>query len=73
MARLGHSSIRAATIYPHAIRDRDKAIDRALGELASKADGKRSGPRLAQNPAAMFQTFEKIGLPAERTTAIETA
>jgi integrase len=31
MARLGHSSTRAALIYQHASRDRDQAIARALG------------------------------------------
>ena len=33
MARLGHSSTRAALIYQHATRDRDQAIAVALGEL----------------------------------------
>jgi len=33
MARLGHSSPRAALIYQHATRDRDQAIARALGGL----------------------------------------
>ena len=33
MARLGHSSVRAAKIYQHATRDRDQAIARALGVL----------------------------------------
>lgn len=37
MARLGHSSVRAAMIYQHATRDRDKAIADALGALADKA------------------------------------
>ena len=32
MARLGHSSTRAAMIYQHATRDRDQAIAKALGE-----------------------------------------
>jgi hypothetical protein len=31
MARLGHSSTRAAMIYQHATRDRDEAIAKALG------------------------------------------
>jgi site-specific recombinase XerD len=31
MARLGHSSVRAALIYQHATRDRDQAIAKALG------------------------------------------
>jgi len=34
MARLGHSSTRAALIYQHATRDRDRAIAKALGDLA---------------------------------------
>lgn len=34
MARLGHSSTRAALIYQHATRDRDQAIAQALGDLA---------------------------------------
>ena len=33
MARLGHSSIRAAMIYQHATRDRDRAIAQTLGAL----------------------------------------
>jgi integrase len=33
MARLGHSSVRAAMIYQHATRDRDRAIAEALGAL----------------------------------------
>jgi integrase len=37
MTRLGHSSTRAAMIYQHATRDRDKAIADALGVLADKA------------------------------------
>jgi integrase len=31
MARLGHSSVRAAVIYQHATRDGDQAIAKALG------------------------------------------
>jgi integrase len=33
MARLGHSSTRAAMIYQHATRDRDEAAEKALGGL----------------------------------------
>jgi integrase len=33
MARLGHSSVRAAMIYQHATSDRDRAIAQALGGL----------------------------------------
>jgi integrase len=34
MARLGHTSTRAAMIYQHATRDRDQVIAKALGGLA---------------------------------------
>jgi integrase len=34
MARLGHSSTRAAMIYQHATKDRDEAIAKALGGLS---------------------------------------
>jgi integrase len=37
MARLGHSSVRAAMIYQHATRDRDKAIAKALGTFVREA------------------------------------
>ncbi len=37
MARLGHSSPRAAMIYQHATRDRDKTIAAGLGQLARDA------------------------------------
>jgi hypothetical protein len=36
MARLGHSSTRAALVYQHASRDRDQAIARALGGLVQQ-------------------------------------
>jgi integrase len=36
MARLGHSSTRAAMIYQHATRDRDEAIAAALGSLVQQ-------------------------------------
>ena len=39
MARLGHSSVRAAMMYQHASRDRDKAIAIALGGLFREARG----------------------------------
>jgi len=36
MARLGHSSTRAAMIYQHATKDRDQAIAKALGGLVQQ-------------------------------------
>ncbi|WP_300613037.1 hypothetical protein [Trebonia sp.] len=47
MARLGHSSMRAALIYQHASRDRDQAIAKALGtfvrEVRTAADQPSAG------------------------------
>ncbi len=42
MARLGHSSTRAALIYQHATRDRDKAIALALGDLVREVRSAQS-------------------------------
>ncbi len=39
MARMGHASPRAALIYQHATKDRDKAVAQALSDLAAKAAG----------------------------------
>jgi hypothetical protein len=36
MARLGHSSTRAAMIYQHVTRDCDRAISKALGGLVQQ-------------------------------------
>ena len=45
MARLGHSSPRAAMIYQHATSDRDQAIAQALGILARQANTRQGqGP-----------------------------
>jgi hypothetical protein len=38
MARLGHSSVRAAMMYQHATRDRDRVIALALGDLIRQAE-----------------------------------
>jgi integrase len=40
MARLGHSSVRAAMMYQHATRDRDRVIALALGDLIRQAPDK---------------------------------
>nr|BFE85945.1 hypothetical protein GCM10020093_085460 [Planobispora longispora] len=36
MARMGHSSTKAAMIYLHAAKDRDRAIADALGEIVKE-------------------------------------
>jgi integrase len=74
MARLGHSSPRAAMIYQHATRDRDKAITDALGQFAGKARTKPSGPELTQpSTHTTRKRWKSAGLPAERATGIEPA
>lgn len=44
MARIGHSSTRAAMIYQHATRDRDQAIAAALDALIVESRGKIEAP-----------------------------
>ena len=45
MARIGHSSTRAAMLYQHATRDRDEAIANALDTLIDSARERRSSVR----------------------------
>ena len=42
MARIGHSSTRAAMIYQHATRDRDRAIAAALDQLTAESRAARA-------------------------------
>lgn len=42
--RLGHSSTRAAMIYQHATRERDKTIADALGKLATNTRASKVQP-----------------------------
>ncbi len=52
MARLGHSSTRAAMIYQHATRDRDQAIAKALGGLVQQVrTGTATRPQEASGDA----------------------
>jgi integrase len=48
MARLGHSSVRAAMIYQHATRDRDQAIAKALGAFVR--DVQNAAEKPTDNP-----------------------
>jgi integrase len=51
MARLGHSSTRAALIYQHATRDRDEAIAKSLGGLMQQVTpGVSTRPRTTREP-----------------------
>ena len=60
MARLGHSSTRAAVIYQHATRDRDQAIARALGGLVQQARATTPNPpeeRVLRSPAVLMMAY----------------
>jgi integrase len=52
MERMGHSSPRAALIYLHATRERDKKIARGMGKTFAKAR-KGSGTQRARKPGNM--------------------
>lgn len=51
MARLGHSSVRAARIYQHATRDRDQAIAKALGTFVRDVQNAADKPDSAKKEA----------------------
>ena len=58
IARIGHSSTRAAMIYQHATRDRDQAIAVALDALIVESRGKveaTSGTDLAREAKSARQ------------------
>ncbi len=74
MARLGHSSPRAAMIYQHATRERDKVIADELGQLVSQVRVNSSGPQVAQSSTQKTRKRSKdADLTAERATGIEPA
>jgi integrase len=54
MARLGHSSVRAAMMYQHATRDRDRAIAQALGALVREVR-----PEPAERPGEQEERRER--------------
>ena len=54
MARLGHSSVRAAMMYQHATRDRDRAIAQALGALVREVR-----PEAAEGPGEQDERCEQ--------------
>ncbi len=72
MARLGHSSTRAAMIYQHATKERDKAIADALGQFADEARSTPSGPQMARSSTQKARKSSKnTDLPVERAKGIE--
>jgi len=74
MARLGHSSPRAAMIYQHATRDRDRVIAAGLGQIVNEARPNPSGPQMAQQTVKKTRKRSKTtALLAERATGIEPA
>lgn len=66
MARLGHSSVRAAMIYQHATHDRDKAIAKALGTFVREARNPRKTRQTSGNA-----TSEARKKPARGTTGTQ--
>jgi integrase len=74
MARLGHSGPRAAMMYQHATRERDKVIADELGQLVNQARANPSGPQVAQPSTRKTRKRSKeANLPSERATGIEPA
>jgi hypothetical protein len=55
MERMGHSSPRAALIYLHATRERDKKIARGMGQAFAKAR-KGSGTQARQHGVRLLKT-----------------
>ena len=51
MVRLGRSSVRAAMIYQHATRDRDRAIAKALGTFVRQVQNATENQRTTRNGA----------------------
>jgi integrase len=61
MARLGHSSPRAALIYQHATRDRDSTIAQALSDLIDGATGKEESGEPEANVVPLIREGEATG------------
>lgn len=50
MERMGHSSPRAALIYLHATRERDRKIAAGMGKVFTEARKRGSGAQRARKP-----------------------
>ena len=61
MERMGHSSPRAALIYLHATRDRDKKIAAGMGKLFKHATKDRSGTQRARRGNGQSRRLGKSG------------
>lgn len=61
MARIGHSSARAALIYQHATRERDKAIAAALDELINAARARVAPAQRAGSGTQMAREGDRLG------------
>ncbi|HEY7487093.1 MAG TPA: tyrosine-type recombinase/integrase, partial [Streptosporangiaceae bacterium] len=87
MARMGHSSTRAALIYLHATQERDKEIAKSVGTLVAKklgmgqaddrighARGTRAETGVRTTEAQANDHARDLGLTsAERVTGVEPA
>jgi integrase len=63
MARMGHSSVRAAMIYQHVTRERDREIARAISQNVDDA-ARRAADSAGEGHAAGTNTPEGPGRPA---------
>ncbi|MCW2878441.1 MAG: hypothetical protein JWQ95_2541 [Sphaerisporangium sp.] len=57
MARMGHSSAKAAMVYLHAAKDRDRAIADALGEIVKAGLRAESSSDRGDDPLADQSTL----------------
>ena len=68
MARLGHSSARAAMIYQHATEDRDRLIAERLAAMTVEAGLASARPTTAEDDLARSGTAVPYGTVVARTT-----
>jgi hypothetical protein len=68
MARMGHSSFRAALIYQHATRDRDVAIAKAIGDIIDAAGADIDPDRVIRERAVS----DRLGALVRRSGRQET-
>lgn len=70
MARMGHSSSRAALIYQHATRDRDVVIAKAIGEIIEAAEVETDPERMCHESAIAERVDELKRLRDARDQAL---
>jgi integrase len=68
MARLGHSSARAAMVYQHATEDRDRVIAERLAAMTIEAGLASARPGTGEDDLARTGTARPYGTDLARTT-----